>query len=139
MDIADVKKNILRTIERSKHSAAERRVLVDAAARAYATFLERTAVPLFRQVSNVLRAEGYVFDVFTPADSVRLMSERIADDYIELVLETSGDRPVVTGRTSRRRGHRTLQTEATIGDPQTLGEDDVLAFVLKGLEPFVER
>ena len=76
---------------------------------------------------------------FTPADSVRLMSERAADDYIELVLETSGERPVVTGRTSRSRGQRTLQTETTIGDPETLGEDEVLAFVLKGLEPFVER
>ena len=139
MDIADVKKSILRTIERARLGAAERRVRVDAAARAYGTFLERTAVPLFRQVSNVLRAEGYVFDVFTPADSVRLMSERAADDYLELVLETSGDQPVVIGRTSRRRGNRTLQTETTIGDPERLGEDEVLAFVLKGLEPFVER
>lgn len=139
MEIADVKKRILRTIEGAKHRAAERRVRVDAAARAYEAFLERTAVPLFRQVSNVLRAEGYVFDVFTPADGVRLMSDRAADDYIELVLETSGDQPVVTGRTSRRRGQRILQTETTVGDPETLGEDEVLAFVLKGLEPFVER
>jgi len=139
MDIADVKKKILRTIEGSRHHAAERRVRADAAARAYDAFLERTAIPLFRQVANVLRAEGYVFDVFTPADGVRLMSERVADDYIELILETSGDLPVVTGHTSRRRGRRTLQTETIVGDPETLAEDEVLAFVLKGLEPFVER
>jgi hypothetical protein len=139
MDIADVKKQVLRTIERARRGSAERRVRADAAARAYETFLEHTAVPLCRQVSNVLRAEGYVFEVFTPAGSVRLMSDRNADDYIELVLETSGDEPVVTGRTSRRRGHRTLQAEAAIGDPAALGEDEVIAFVLRALEPFVER
>jgi hypothetical protein len=139
MDIADVKKQVLRTIERARRGSAERRVRAETAARAYETFLERTAVPVCRQVSNVLRAEGYVFEVFTPAGSVRLMSDRSADDYIELVLETSGDQPVVTGRTSRRRGQRTLQSETAIGDPEALGEDEVLAFVLKALEPFVER
>jgi hypothetical protein len=139
MDIADVKKQVLRTIERARRGSAERRVRTDAAARAYETFLERTAVPVCRQVSNVLRAEGYVFEVFTPAGSVRLMSDRNADDYIELVLETSGDQPLVTGRTSQRRGHRTLQAEAVLGDPAVLGEDEVIAFVLKALEPFVER
>jgi hypothetical protein len=139
MDIADVKKQVLRTIERARRGSAERRVRAEAAARAYETFLERTAVPVCRQVSNVLRAEGYVFEVFTPAGSVRLMSDRTADDYIEIFLETSGDQPVVAGRTSRRRGQRTLQTETAIGDPEALGEDEVLAFVLKALEPFVER
>jgi hypothetical protein len=139
MDIADVKKQVLRTIERARRGSADRRVRTETAARAYDTFLERTAVPMCRQVSNVLRAEGYTFEVFTPVGSVRLMSDRSADDYVELVLETSGDEPVVTGRTSRRRGHRTLQTETAIGDPATLGEDEVLAFLLKALEPFVER
>jgi len=139
MDIADVKKKVLRTIERARHNAAERRARADTTARAYEAFLERTAVPVCRQVSNVLRAEGYVFDVFTPPGSVRLMSERTTDDYIDLVLETSGDQPVVTCRTIRRRGNRTLQTETIVGDPETLGEQDVLTFVLKALEPFVER
>jgi len=136
MDIADVKKKVAGAMLRARNRAAERRA---SAARAYEVFLERIAMPLFRQVANVLRAEGYVFDVFTPAGSVRLMSERNGDDYIELVLETSGDEPMVIGRTSRRRGHRTLQTETAIGDPEALGEDDVLAFVVKALEPFVER
>jgi len=139
MEIADVKKRLLQTVERARRQAAERRTRTDDAERAYAVFLNQIAVPLFRQVGNVLRAEGFAFTVFTPGGSVRLMSDRAAEDYVELVLDTNGGEPRVTGRASRRHGGSVIVSEQAIGDPASLTEEDVLAFAMKGLEPFVER
>jgi hypothetical protein len=139
MEIADVRKRILMTIERAKHRAAERRARADEAARAYSTFLDTIAVPMFRQVANVLRAEGHSFSVFTPSGSVRLMSERAAEDFIELTLDTAGDEPQVVGHTSRSRGRRVTEHERGMGGPAALSENDVLDFLAKELESFVER
>lgn len=139
MEIADVKRRVLDTIDRAKRRAAGRRAQVDEATKAYDVFLDRSAIPVFRQIANVLRAHQYPFNVFTPAGSVRLMSDRQSEDYIELTLDTTGDDPAVTGHTKRSRGRRVVESERAIGDPATLGEEDVLAFVLKELEAFVER
>ena len=141
MDIADVRKRVLHTIERAKREAAARRSRVDDASREYGEFLDRIAVPLFHQVARALRAEGHAFNVFTPSGSVRLASERSGEDYIELLLDLSGTTPQVVGHCSRSRGRRVLETERPIGEgPITsLTEEDVLAFLLKELEAFVER
>ena len=139
MEIADVKKRVLQTIDHARRQAIERRARTDDAERAYALFLSQIAVPLFRQVGNVLRAEGFSFTVFTPGGSVRLMSDRAAEDYVEVVLDANGGEPRVTGRASRRRGGGVVVSEQAIGAPAALTEDDVLTFVMKGLEPFVER
>lgn len=139
MEIADVKRRIVDTIERAKRRVADRRVRSDQAGKAYEQFLERTAVPVFRQVANVLKAEGYPFTVFTPAGGVRLMSDRSSEDYIELALDTTGDQPAVSGHTKRGRGGRVLESERAIGDPALLSEDDVLEFVVTELGPLVER
>jgi hypothetical protein len=139
MEISDIKRRIVETVERAKRQSAERRTRHDTAAREYETFLERTAVPLFKQIANVLRAEGFMFTVFTPGGSVRLMSDRSTEDYIELLLDTSGDEPVVMGHTGRSRGRRVIESEQTIGAPGTMTEDDVLSFVMQALPPFVER
>src|SRR5262249_14123377 len=95
MDISDVRKRVQATIERAKRRDAARRARADDAARAYAAFLDTIAVPLFRQVANAVRAEGHQFTVFTPSGSVKLASDRRAEDSIELVLDTSGDAPLV--------------------------------------------
>lgn len=141
MDIGLVRQQLLRTIDRAKRAAAERRTLTDEASRDYLTFLDTIAVPLVRQIANALRAEGYVFNVFTPSRSVRLMSERNAADFIEIVLDTSGERPLVMGHSSTERGHRVIKSERPIGSGAvgTLTEQDVLDFVLTELTPFVER
>jgi hypothetical protein len=139
MEIADVRKRILLTIERAKQRAVERRARGDEAARAYSTLLDTIAVPMFRQVANVLRAEGYSYSVFTPSGSVRLMSDRSAEDFIELTLDTSGGEPQVVGRTSRSRGRRVVESEGAIGSPAALSEGDLLEFLVKELEAFVER
>jgi hypothetical protein len=142
MEISDVRKRVLETIDRAKRAAAERRTRVDEAAREYDVFLDRIAVPVFRQIANVLRAEGYLFNVFTPAGSVRLMSDRSAEDFIELRLDTSGDDPRVIGHASRSRGRRVTESEWPLAERDAirdLTEDDVMRFVMKELEAFVDR
>jgi hypothetical protein len=70
-----------------------------------------------------------------------LGSDRRAEDFIELVLDTSGSGPVVLGRTSRLRGRRVIESENPVGSGNVaeLGEQDVLEFLVTALEPFVER
>ena len=140
MEISEVRKRLLGTIERSRQAAAERRAHVDEATRDYQIFLERIAVPLFRQLANALKAHGYPFQVFTPGGSVRLMSDRNAEDFVELLLDTSGSEPVVIGRSSRLRGRRVIEAERSLGSAvSAIDEEQVLAFVLSELEPHVER
>jgi hypothetical protein len=141
MEISQIRKRVMETIDRARKSAAERRTRTDQAARDYDVFLERVAVPVFRQFANVLRAESYPFTVFTPGGSVRLMSDRAAEDYLELTLDTAGGEPRVVGHTSRARGRRVMESERPIAEraPADLTEEDVVVFVLKELEPFVER
>ena len=141
MEISEVRRRLLHTMERARRAAAERRTRVDEASRDYEVFLERIAAPLFHQVAAGLKAEGYVFDVFTPGGSVRLMSERASEDYIELTLDATSPEPQVIGRSSRIRGRRVLESERPIGDGpiRELSDEHVLEFLLKELEPFVDR
>jgi hypothetical protein len=139
MEISVVRKRLTETIERAKKQAAERRERGDQAARDFELFLQKVAVPLFRQVANALKADAHAFTVFTPSGSVRLMSDRSASDYIELTLDTSDNPPRVMGQISRARGSRVIDAERAIGAPDTLTEEQVLEFLLKELEAFVER
>jgi hypothetical protein len=141
MEISEVRKRVVQTIERAKRAAAERRARTNEAARAYEEFLEGVAVPLFRQIANVLRAEGYLFSVSTPGGSVRLTSDRTAEDYLELALDTARNEPTVIGHSSRRWGRRVVESERPVADGavRDLTEEDLLRFVLAELERFVER
>jgi hypothetical protein len=139
MEISEVRQRLLQTIDRAKRQAAERLVRSDEAARQFDRFLNNVAVPLFRQAANVLRAEGYLFNHFTPSGSVRLMSDRTAEDFIEVSLDSSVDPPQVMGHSSRSRGRRVVEAERALGDPEALTDDDLLEYLSKELEPFVER
>ena len=88
-----------------------------------------------------MKAEGYSFNVFTPGGSVRLMSDKTAEDYIELSLDTSGEQPLVVGHSSRARGRRVVESERPVGEGpvRELTEEQVLASLMEELEPFVER
>jgi hypothetical protein len=139
MEISLVRRRLTETIERAKKQAADRRGRGDAAARDFEVFLQKIAVPLFRQIANALKADGYAFTVFTPSGSVRLMSDRAAEDYIELTLDAAANPPQVVGQISRTRGRRVIDAERPIGAPDTLTEEQLLEFLLKELEAFVER
>jgi hypothetical protein len=141
METSEVRRRVQETIERAKRAAAERRIRSDEAAREYAAFLDDIAVPLFRQLAGALKASGYPFNVFTPGGSVRLMSERSAEDFIELSLDTAGDEPMVISHTHRARGRRVVESEQPVaqGPVRNLTEDHLLNFMSKELEPFLEK
>ena len=141
METSVLRKRLTETIEAARRTAADRRARADEAARAYSQFLDTVAVPLFRQIANILKASGYSFTVFTPSGAVRLMSDKSSEDYIELTLDSSGDEPMVMGRSSRSRGRRVVESERAIAEQTVahLTEEHVVQYLLKELEPFVER
>lgn len=141
METGDVRRRLQQTIERARRRAAERRARNDETTRAFDDFLDRVAVPLFKQIANVLKIEGYPFTVFTPSGSVRLMSDKSADDFIELALDTSDRDPRIMAHVSRSRGRRVVDDEQVVGSgrPEALTDEELLTFLLKVLEPFVER
>jgi hypothetical protein len=144
MEVSTVRNRVREMLERSKRPAddrrAARRAQMDAATEEYELFLQRIAVPLFKQLANVLRVEGYQFDVFTPGGSVRLMAGRGNDDYIEVVLDTNGTAPKLLGRASHSRGGNVTQTELVLNATSDIGaltDEDVLGFLLSVLEDFI--
>jgi hypothetical protein len=142
MEVSEIRRRLRASIEAAKRDAQDRRGRSDRAARAYEQFLSERAVPLFQTVASALVAEGHRFKVFTPADSVRLISESSGEDYIELALDTTADPPVVIGRTSRGRGRRQIASEYAVQEDvpiENLTDEDVLAFLLRLLTPFLER
>jgi len=142
MEISDIRKRLRQTLDQAKRASTERRARGDEAGRAYQTFLARVATPVFQMFATVLRAEGYAYQVFTPAGGLRLMSERSSDDFIELALDTTVDPPIAIARINRGRGRRILSTERPLreGVPiESLTEEDVLAMLLAEIVPLVER
>jgi hypothetical protein len=144
MEVSVVRQRLRDLLQRAKRPAddrrADRRAQIDQASREYAQFLDRVAVPLFKQVAGVLRAESYPFEVFTPGASVRLVTGRGNDDYIELALDTNGAAPKLVGRVSRSREGDITQTELVLNattDIAALTDDDLLGFLLSELEAFV--
>jgi hypothetical protein len=141
MEISEVRRRLRAALDDARRRAGERRALSDAAVGDYEAFLANRAVPVFRQVALALGSEGRPFAVHTPAGSVRLASERSAEDFVEVVLDDTGDRPVVLGRASRGRGRRQVSTERPLRDDvpiADLSDEDVLTFVLESVVPMVQ-
>jgi hypothetical protein len=136
MEVSDVRRRVNETLERAKRAAVERRAVVDEASRDYATFLEQVAVPLLRQIANVLKAQSYPFTVNTPGASVRLVSDKSGEDFVEIGLDSTGRTPVVMGHSSRRRGGRIIEAERPVaaGPVSAITDEQVLTFVLEELE-----
>ena len=140
METSTVRNRLNLVIDAAKRSAAARRARNDEAARSYERVLE-FAIPLFKQIAQALKVSGYLFSVFTPGGSVKLMSDKSPEDYIELSLDTTGEHPTVMGHVSRTRGRRVIESEHPIANKAVgeLTEEDVFEFLLKEIEPFVER
>ncbi len=142
MEVSEVRRSVRAAREAARRQAQERRVRTDRAALEYQDLLRDRAVPLFQTVASALVAEGYRFKVFTPADSVRLVSDSSATDFIELALDTAVDPPTVLGRSSRGRGSRLVTSERPLREAVAvadLSEDDVLAFVMEEIVGIIER
>jgi hypothetical protein len=140
IETSEVRRRLRSAVEQARSNAAARRERSDAAARDYEQFLVTIAVPVVQQFANVLSAEGHQFHLATPAGSVRLTSASSSEDYVEILLDTSVDPPEVIGRTSRGRGRRLVASERPVRDQTAvseLNEEDVLAFMLTEIVPFV--
>ena len=138
-DVGLIRKRLRAEIDAARKTAATRRERAAAAERAYETFLESVAVPAFRQVATVLRAEGIPFDVQTPATGVRLVSDRNRD-AIELELDTTGDPPQPLLVSTYSRGSRVVRNERHLkdgADISTIGEDDVIERLIEELRPWL--
>jgi hypothetical protein len=143
MDVSELRKRILRAIDEAKKDVSARRGVQDAAARAYEQFLETIAVPLLRQSAIVLKASGELFDVHTPAGSVRLVAERSPHTFLEIELDVSRPKPEVMGRVSLTRGRQGLVVEERpIVEGRAidqLTEDDVVAFLMTEIPKLVVK
>ena len=139
-DVGVIRKRIRAEIDKARHDQAERRSRVAEATRAYEGFLQNAAIPMFRMFANILKAEGYPFEVATPAGGVRLQSERHRDDAIEIELDTTADPPQPLVTITRNRGSRVVQSDRSIkwNTPlEQLTEDDVIEMVLEELRPWL--
>ena len=142
MDIAQLRKILIHAIAHAKRDAASRRARADEANRRYETFLETTAVPVFRAMAGALKGEGLLFDVTTPLGGVRLGPERQREDGIELTLDSSVDPPAPIVTVVRSRGSRTMRHERPLTDALRVDgvtEDDVARVLLEELRPWLER
>lgn len=142
MEVSDVRRRLRAAIESAKVRAAERRTRTDEASRAYDAILETVAVPAFHTVVNALVGEGHRYKVTTPGRAVRLSSERSADDFVELSLDTGRDAPAVVLLSSRGRGRRAVSTERILREGPgiaELTEEDIVTALLDELLPFIER
>ncbi len=139
-DVGVVRKRVRFAIEQARRDQAERRARVVEARKTYETFLDTAAIPVFRMFASILKAEGLPFEVMTPADGVRLQSERNRDDAIELELDTTADPPQPLVTITRARGSRVIQTDRTIKGSNPLvqlTEDDVIEMLLEELRPWL--
>ncbi|MEQ1758058.1 MAG: hypothetical protein ABL986_07040 [Vicinamibacterales bacterium] len=142
MEVSLVRKQLLSAIERSKAHAQKRRQRTSEVEDTYRQFLDLTAAPVVRQLSQALKAEGFPFTVGTPSGGLRLSSDHGRDDYIEISLDTSSDPPQVVGHVNRVRGSRTLTSERPIkpdAAPSEISDTDVLTYFVEALEPWLER
>jgi hypothetical protein len=140
MDPGLLRKRLRTEIDAARRTSAERRQRTAAATSSYETFLDEVAVPAFRTMANVLRAEGVPFEAQTPAGAVRLVSDRSRDDMIELTLDTAADPPQPIFVTTRTRGGRLLRTERPLKDRAAIDkitEDEVIDGLIEELRPWL--
>lgn len=140
MDVAQIRKRLKAEIEGARRTAAERRERVKTTSRAYETFLGDVAVPAFRQVATVLRAEGIPFEVQTPSGGVRLAADRSRDEGISLELDVTRDPPQMMLSTTRTWGSRVMQNERAVKEKasiENVTEEDLLERLFEELRPWL--
>jgi hypothetical protein len=142
LDVTEVRRRLVQTIDQIKKDTATRRQATDRATADYHTFLTEIATPVCRHFVTALRAQGLGFRLSTPAGSIKMTSDRSAGDEIELTLDPERHPPTAIGRVSYGRGSRLLEEERPIREDKPVGEltdEDVLAFLLSAIPPFIER
>jgi hypothetical protein len=139
-EISELRRRIRAAIDLARKNTAARRGRSDQAARDYERFLATVAVPAVQQFATALSAEGHLFHVATPAESVRLTSASSADDHIELLLDSTQDPPEVIARVNRGRGRRLITSERPLRERTAipdLTEEDVHSLLLQEITAFL--
>ena len=142
MEVSQVRRRVQAALTAGRERSQQRRQIVADAETSYERFLTDVATPIARQVANVLKAENYAFTVSTPGRGVRLAAERGRDDYLDITLNTNADPPAVVGHLRYTRGSRTIDEERPVkpgAAPDQISEEDVLEFIVRALEPWIER
>ena len=140
IEITELRRRIRVAIELAKKNSAARRARSDAAAKDYETFLGQVAVPAVQRFASAMTGEGHIFQVATPAGSVRLTSGSSPDDYIELLLDTTQDPPEVIARTNKGRGRRVVTSERPVRERTAISEltdEDVVTLLLQEVTAFL--
>lgn len=140
IDTGILRKRVKAAMDQVRREHAERRGRAAEAARAYDAFLSERAVPAFRAVANVLKAEGVLFEVATPSGGVSLVSERHRDEGIALELDAALDPPAPVATVTRTRGSRSLRSERPVragAAIEQLSEEDVIAMLLEEIRPWL--
>ncbi len=138
-DVGQIRKRVRAAMDAARREASTRRERSAAAARAYDVFLEERAIPAFRALANVLRAEGIPFEMMMPSGGARLVGGN-RDDVIELELDTSRDPPEPLVITTQTRGSRILRTERLVkeGSPiDDITDDDVVELLIEQIKPWL--
>jgi hypothetical protein len=139
-DVGLIRKRLRAEMDSARQASARRRERLSAATRAYDAFLDDVAVPIFRQMANVLRAEGVPFEIQTPSGGVRLVFDRNRDDTIEIELDTSVDPPRLMLIRTHTRGSRLLRTERPLKEDASvtmISEDDLIERLIEELRPWL--
>lgn len=142
MEISDIRRRLRTAFDQHRKDAAVRRARADEAAIAYGFFLRDVAVPVFRMVANVAKAEGHPYTVYSPAEGVRLVSERNERDFVEVYLDGSMDPPRVGTRVNKQAGRDLVSKEELLRPDApipSLTDEDVLAFLLREIVELSER
>jgi hypothetical protein len=139
-ELADLRRRVRQAMQDAKQKAAARRAARDEASQAWATAVAEVVEPAATNVAAAFTGEGMPFRLDTPRGTIRLVSERSADDYIEIVLDDSDERdaPEVIGRSVRARGRQSVTVvEELLGAPSQLSEDRVIAFFMNAIGPWI--
>lgn len=141
MEPSDIRRRVLHALEQARRHAAAHRSEAEQAAQVFEALLP-LATAAWKQAANVLKAEGHAFTLHTPAGVLRFVSDKSAEDYVEVALDTTRRPVAVVGRTRLARGRRVIDRESVVAEGEAvagLGEEALLDFLLRELEPFVER
>jgi hypothetical protein len=142
MEVSQVRRRVQAALTAARERAQSRRQSVADAERGYERFLTDVAIPIARQVANVLKAEGRSFTVSTPAGAVRLAPDRGRDEFVEITLNTDADAPAVVVHSRYTRGSRTIDEERPIkpgSPPEHITEEELLDVLMGALEPWFDR
>lgn len=139
-ELTDLRRRVRQAMQDAKRKSAQRREARDEASKAWDTAVAEVVEPAATQMAAALTGEGLPFRLETPRGTIRLVSERSKDDYVEIALDSADEReiPEVLVRSVVGRGRQSVTVvEQSLGPPALLTDDRVTAFLLDAIGPWI--